>query len=57
MSIKITKTSQREIVQDIRKQLRWIEEAIKNGDQNWIDQYANQLAATANSLHSDSMEG
>lgn len=53
MSEKITKTSQREILKDIRRQLRWIEEAIKEGDQDWIDQYSNQLAATAGSLHSE----
>lgn len=51
--MKVTKTRQREIVRDIRRQLRWVEEAIKNGDQDWIDQYADQLGATALSLHSD----
>ena len=50
---KITKKAQREILKDIRRQVRWIEEAIKDGDQGWIDQYANQLAATAGSLHSE----
>ena len=53
--MKITKTAQRAILKDIRKQLVWIEEAIKEGDQNWIDIYANQLAATAGSLHSECM--
>ena len=53
MSEKITKTSQRAILKDIRRQVRWIEEAIKEGDQGWIDQYSNQLAATAGSLHSE----
>ena len=51
--MKVTKTRQREIIQDMRRQLRWIEEAIKEGDQDWIDQYSNQLAATAGSLHSE----
>lgn len=51
--MKVTKTSQRDIVKDIRRQLRWIEEAIKNGDQDWIDQYANQLAGSASLLHSE----
>jgi hypothetical protein len=50
---KITKKAQREILKDIRRQVRWIEEAIKDGDQGWIDQYANQLGATALSLHSE----
>lgn len=50
---KITKKAQREILKDIRRQLVWIEKAIKDGDQGWIDQYANQLAATAGSLHSE----
>jgi hypothetical protein len=53
VSEKITKTSQRAILKDIRRQVRWIEEAIKEGDQGWIDQYANQLGATALSLHSE----
>jgi hypothetical protein len=53
MSEKITKTSQRAILKDIRRQVRWIEQAIKDGDQGWIDQYANQLGATALSLHSE----
>lgn len=50
---KITKKAQRQILKDIRRQVRWIEEAIKEGDQDWIDQYSNQLAATAGSLHSE----
>jgi hypothetical protein len=49
---KVTKKRQREILKDIRRQVRWIEEAIKEGDQAWIDQYAVQLAATAGSLES-----
>ena len=53
--MKLTKTAQRAILKDIRRQLRWIEEAIKEGDQDWIDQYSNQLAATAGSLHSESI--
>lgn len=50
---KITKTSQREILKDIRRQLVWVEQAIKDGDQDWIDQYALQLCGTASLLHSD----
>ena len=53
--MKITKTAQRAILKDVRLQLVWIEQAIKDGDQNWVDQYANQLAATAGSLHSEAM--
>ena len=53
--MKITKTAQRAVLKDIRKQLVWAEEAIKAGDQNWIDTYANQLSATATSLHSETM--
>jgi hypothetical protein len=52
----MNKTQQRNIIKDIRKQLRWIEEAIANGDQNWIDEYSNQLSATAMELHSDNYE-
>jgi hypothetical protein len=55
IQVKITKKAQRAILKDIRKQLVWIEQAIKDGDQGWIDQYSNQLAATAGSLHSESM--
>lgn len=53
--MKITKKAQRAVLKDIRKQLVWIEQAIKEGDQNWIDIYANQLSATAGSLHSECM--
>ena len=53
--MKITKTAQRAILKDVRLQLVWIEQAIKDGDQNWVDQYANQLAAPAGSLHSEAM--
>ena len=49
----MNKTEQRRVLKDIRRQLRWIEEAIKESDQDWIDQYSNQLAATAGSLHSE----
>jgi len=51
--MKVTKKAQREILKDIRRQLVWIEQAIKEGDQEWIDIYANQLGATAFSLHSE----
>jgi hypothetical protein len=53
--MKITKTAQREVLKDIRLQLKWIEDAIKRGDQGWIDQYADQLSATAMNLHSEVM--
>lgn len=53
--MKITKKAQREVLKDIRKQLVWIEQAIKEGDQNWIDIYANQLSGTAMGLHSEVM--
>ena len=53
--MKITKTAQRAVLKDIRRQLVWIEQAIKDGDQNWVDQYADQLAATALSLNSETM--
>ena len=52
MTKKVTKKEQRDILKDIRRQVRWIEAAIKEGDQDWIDQYALQLAATAGSLES-----
>ena len=55
IQVKITKKAQREVLKDIRRQLVWIEDAIKQGDQEWIDQYANQLSATAISLHSETM--
>ena len=52
---RITKTAQRDVLRDIRTQLKWISDAIDQGDQGWIDQYANQLAATALNLHSEVM--
>ena len=54
--MKITKTAQREVLKDVRRQLVLIEEAIKSGNQEWVDIYADQLAATGFSLHSDAME-
>ena len=56
LKMKITKSAQREVLKDIRKQLVWIEKAIKNGDQDWIDQYADQLSATALNLNSEVMK-
>ena len=53
---KITKTAQRSVLKDLRKQIQWAEQAIKNGDQEWIDTYTNQLAATALLLHSETMQ-
>ena len=53
--MKITKTAQRDVLRDIRTQLKWISDAIDQGDQEWIDQYADQLAATALNLHSEVM--
>ena len=55
-TMKITKTRQRAVIKDIRRQLKWIEEAITDGNQDWIDEYANQLGATAFRLHSEDME-
>ena len=52
---RITKTAQRDVLRDIRTQLKWISDAIDRGDQEWIDQYADQLAATALNLHSEVM--
>jgi hypothetical protein len=48
-----TKTAQREIVKDIRRQLVWIEQAIKDGDQELVDALASQLGATAFLLNTD----
>lgn len=53
--MKITKKAQREVLKDVRTQLKWIEQAIKDGDQEWVDQYANQLSASALNLHSEVM--
>jgi hypothetical protein len=41
------KTSRRAVVKNIRKQLQWIEEAITDGDTDWLERYANQLAGSA----------
>jgi hypothetical protein len=54
--VKITKTAQRAVLKDIRNQLKWVEQAIKDGDQNWIDVYSDQLSATAMELHSEVMK-
>lgn len=53
--MKITKKAQRAVLKDIRNQLKWIEQAIKDGDQEWIDIYANQLCGSASLLHSETM--
>lgn len=51
--MKITKTSQREILKDIRNQLVWITQAINDGDQELVDALASQLGATAFLLNTD----
>jgi hypothetical protein len=53
--MKITKTAQRDVLKDIRRQLVFIEAAIKDFDQEWIDIYADQLSATALNLRADVM--
>lgn len=53
--MKITKKAQNDVLRDIRTQLKWIKAAIERNDQEWIDQYADQLAATALNLHSEVM--
>ena len=55
-TMKITKTRQRAVIKDIKRQLKLIEWVITDGNQDWIDQYANQLSATAARLHSEVME-
>lgn len=51
--MRITKTSQRLIVIDIRNQVAHIERAINDGDQKLVDELASQLGATAFQLNTD----
>jgi hypothetical protein len=44
-----------EVMLDLRRQLDWIMKAIVMDDQEWIDIYADQLAASALNLRSDVM--
>jgi hypothetical protein len=53
--MKITKKEQRDVLKDIRRQMKHIVIAIKDGDQEWLDIYADQLSATALNLRSDVM--
>jgi hypothetical protein len=53
--MKITKKEQRDVLKDIRRQMKYIVIAIKDGDQEWLDIYADQLSATALNLRSDVM--
>ena len=48
-----TKTEMRSLVKNMREQLRWIDNAIKNGTQEDIDQLSIQLSATALLLESE----
>lgn len=48
-----TKTEMRSLVKNMREQLRWIEDAIKSGSQEDIDQLSVQLSATALLLESE----
>jgi hypothetical protein len=41
------KGNRRRVVKDLRRQLSWIEEAITDGDSDWLETYANQLAGSA----------
>lgn len=54
--MKSNKQLQKEALKDIRRQLTWIRDAIAEGDQDWIDQLANQLSACALNLHSETIE-
>jgi len=49
----VTKKAQREILKDIRQQVRVLEQAIKEGDQDFIEQLAFQLSATALNFESE----
>jgi hypothetical protein len=53
---KITKTIQREVVKDIRRQLVWINDAINSGDLDYLDELANQLSATAINLTTEVLQ-
>ena len=53
--MKITKKEQRDVLKDIRRQMKHIVIAIKDGDKEWLDIYADQLSATALNLRSDVM--
>lgn len=54
--MKTDKQIHREAIKDIRRQLTWINDAIKEGDQDWIDVLADQLSASALQLHSETIE-
>jgi len=42
-------------MKDLRNQIKWINQAIQDDDQTWIDIYADQLSASALNLRSDLM--
>jgi hypothetical protein len=44
-----------EVMLDLRRQLDWIMKAIVMDDQEWLDIYADQFAASALNLRSDVM--
>jgi len=56
MQKKITKKVQREILKDIRQQVRWIEDAIKIGNHHDIEQLAMQLSGTAEQLEHETYD-
>jgi hypothetical protein len=41
------KTKRRAVTKDLRRQLQWVEQAIAEGDSEWLEIYANQLAGAA----------
>lgn len=43
------------VMKDLRNQIKWINQAIQDDDQTWIDIYADQLSASALNLRSDLM--
>lgn len=53
---KMTKKIQREILKDIRRQVRWIDEAITVGNFDDIQQLAMQLSGTAEQLEHKTYE-
>lgn len=43
------------VLKDIRKQIKWITDAVVMDDQTWIDIYADQLAASVLNFKSEVM--
>jgi len=52
----MTKVALEDWKRDMKRQIKWIEQAVNDKDWDFLDELANQISATGLSLHSEARE-